>query len=114
MSQCHLLKNGIMISPTGSAEVCCQIVPHFDKRRPMWDNPLDFQREYKDTRLDMRSFLMSKDKWMDGCHGCRLNEERNDISARQNTETVFSHIPQEDTDIWYATVNAGNVCNLAL
>ena len=103
-----------MISPTGSAEVCCQITPHFDKPRPRFDNGYLFQKEYKEIGQDFKDFKKSKTEWLDGCHGCRLDEERDGISARANTETVFCNsIPPEDNSIYYATVNAGNICNLA-
>ena len=103
-----------MISPTGSTEVCCAIVANGDRQRPVFDNGYIFEEKYKKSNKDLNDFKNSTKNWIDGCHACRLDELRNGYSARVNAETLLgSSIPLQDKGIYYATINAGNICNLA-
>lgn len=112
MSDCALFKNGVMIHPDGERyEICCQIIPHFDNPRPIFE--LDSWKEYKSSGKDFELWEKSKTEWSDGCHGCRLNEKRHGYSARTIANLAAYNATDDDNSIWYATINAGNICNLA-
>ena len=82
-TECYLHKNGIMLDMRGRVEVCCQTIPHFDIDRPIWENVLDFDIQYKSSGEDFSAFENSKNRFLDGCHGCRLDEEKFGHSGRQ-------------------------------
>ena len=110
-NECYLHKNGIMLDMKGIVEVCCQTIPHFDTDRPIWDNVLEFDTEYKSTGKDFEAFEKSKTEWLDGCHGCRLDEERFGFSGRNVANTVCNK--STHNHIQHAIINPGNHCNLA-
>lgn len=102
-----------MLDPAGKVDVCCQSVPSFDNRRYVWDNVADFQHQYKSNGVDFERFENSKDGYLEGCHGCRLDEERFEISSRTIANLKIKEVKDDDNAITSAVVNAGNICNLA-
>jgi len=114
MSRCDLHKNGIMLDMKGVVEVCCQTIPHFDVDRPIWENVLEFETNYKSNGKDFEAFEKSKTQWLDGCHGCRLDEEKFGMSGRNVANTVCNNANNATHNhIQHAIINPGNHCNLA-
>jgi sulfatase maturation enzyme AslB (radical SAM superfamily) len=115
MSRCSLLKNGVMISPDSKIEVCCQAVPHWDTPRPRWLTVDSWMSEYKESGKDFELYQQSEENWIDGCHGCRVSEERHgpDWGSRRIANLAIGDVCNTDNGIYYATINAGNICNLA-
>jgi organic radical activating enzyme len=113
MGKCSLHKNGIQIDAFGKVQVCCQIVPHFDVNRPLYDDVSSWNFRYKKNGNDILAYEKSKTEWMPGCHGCRLDEERFNHSSRRIANTDCKHVPEDDNSIVFAIINSSNLCNLA-
>ena len=113
MSHCKLHKNGIMIDPRGKVEVCCQIIPHFDAPRQVWETVFDWHQEYKSNGKDLEAWERSKTEWLDGCHGCRVDETRYGHSSRRIANNIATEFDDNDNSYAFAIINAGNICNLA-
>jgi len=108
MSQCSLIKNGLVYYPEKGSTYCCETEP-YDAQRELFI----FEKWDEKRAHEIDKYNQSKSIWLPECDSCRHHEKVMGHSVRTEDNETWSHVSDDDNNIKTAIIKTSNLCNLA-